>query len=1614
MISMHIEGTEVGLTETTLEFTTLGSSNEKKYIALSPKWTDHVSSEIGANVYGLFVENMTEDDQNLTGFTTKYIITPTLYSSNISSIENHLSIQNDTTVEGNIQCTSARTNNGLTFDELEESHLPSKIQILESLYTKDYIDQNIVSVNSFQDQVAQYNLPTINDVNTLITNYVTGGGAFNYTDFVTYANIGDTLLNTNLVTEAQVGSLINDAFVDYDLSAYVTNNNLFTLIANYNTLFEIPSRTEVSTLILSLINVDDSGSGTIDVSGLATVTYVDTKILEVESNLEKYMLTETIASTYVTSAFLTEQLINLGNSDGSSFETQIFAINNNIASLQNTTYTRTYVNENFVSTSNDFVNLNTVNNLINNIGLGLTNSEVETIIAGKISNLPTLDVVNALLNSHSSIYTVTEILPRLSTFVTSSDVSSQIADILIDYTATTLETELESYVDVLTMETKLNTYSLTVLENRVGSFLVSSDVNIMIDNAMLNYTSSVLPNAVSSFQYLNENDLSMYLSIHAFQTENQTDDKIMNAISTFKNDTLPTFHYLTDSDLSAALATYTTSTLQTHLNSTRIATDSLLSSYVTFTDLSTKNFVDTFALTSFVTNAITNKVDQTTMSNSINSALNTYTNSIVSPMLNSLNILPQVASYISTDTSSVLKNKITSFLFDNDLNSGITSALSTLGFINETQINIRLNALDFIDRDELANNYYSRDQLFNDTNAMLPVWLSQNEFMNKEYIDSEITEKVADSFDKTTIYLLEQLSQRVTGNEGNVTHKYLEENYVARDMWLQWCNHDALSLSEVLNLIGATNSTLTNDFSDLTESFTTLSLQTNSQLASLATEVSNLASTLSHAESCHANLEGNVNSLENNVIIVTSSVGVLQSNNVSLQNQLSVLESNVITMSETQTTTNTTISDQSISLTTFIEDKASNLEGQLITVKGDLENLIQTSANVELLAGHFVTIDTFEQHLSNCDDDCGVPITNFYNYNLSNETIRVDLTNNLEDTLSFESGFFKFNHPFCTLDGVQIEKGNLVLIRNLEERNGVYEITDVDLANVTTCLRLSSFNSQENITNTLINVFSLNGTSSMNGSNFVVSNSEIIIDETNIEFIQVTYTNHGSMGYQNASNVSISGGVVSLENLLVDTIQPTGESIIVRLPDSTVNSTFQVTAKDIENERDDLVFQVDGEGTVVCRAFHTLSDANLKQNDKTIENPIALVRLLEGRTFEWIDERKNTNGPSFGFIAQEVAQNFPSLVTTTLNDKLAVDYPKVVAILVEAIKEIYQHVENAGLVTNTNVYTSTAPIEPHLESFCQTNITKNLIGISGANAETCIAQLASTDEDNVVVAFLSTDAFTVFTNGGANTLDGVPLAPGMTILIKNCQTTQFNGIYDVQSVTTNTQGMFSMCTRSILTIQGALVFVQSDKLYEYQGEVNDSRSFLCVEPRSVTDFVLNSSPILFSSLTNDLKSMAFQNSDNVAISGGTAVLNSLITDSIQPKPESTNITFKLQGNTPQHVFAVHNGIENVFSVNGLGVATAHDFFQPSDMRLKKNIITISDSLNKIKNLRGVTFDWIDTPSLDPQYGFIAQEVRLNFPSLVTTQSNGNLAMDYSKVVSILVESVKELASKLNV
>lgn len=82
--------------------------------------------------------------------------------------------------------------------------------------------------------------------------------------------------------------------------------------------------------------------------------------------------------------------------------------------------------------------------------------------------------------------------------------------------------------------------------------------------------------------------------------------------------------------------------------------------------------------------------------------------------------------------------------------------------------------------------------------------------------------------------------------------------------------------------------------------------------------------------------------------------------------------------------------------------------------------------------------------------------------------------------------------------------------------------------------------------------------------------------------------------------------------------------------------------------------------------FNALSDANLKRNVCTLENALDLVGALRGVRFDWA----HNNKPSVGLIAQEVQQVIPSLVHQTEANLLSVSYQNIVAVLIEAVKEL--------------------------------------------------------------------------------------------------------------------------------------------------------------------------------------------------------------------------------------------------------------------------------------------------------------------------------------------------------
>ena len=111
---------------------------------------------------------------------------------------------------------------------------------------------------------------------------------------------------------------------------------------------------------------------------------------------------------------------------------------------------------------------------------------------------------------------------------------------------------------------------------------------------------------------------------------------------------------------------------------------------------------------------------------------------------------------------------------------------------------------------------------------------------------------------------------------------------------------------------------------------------------------------------------------------------------------------------------------------------------------------------------------------------------------------------------------------------------------------------------------------------------------------------------------------------------------------------------------------------------------------------------------------------------------------------------------------------------------------------------------------------------------------------------------------------------------------------------------------------------------------------------------------------------------------------------------------------------------STLSVTGAVIATGDiTAFYSSDINLKTNISNISNALEKVKQINGVTYNWNDTAKSidrnktdDVEAGVIAQEVQKVLPQIVTQRDDGYLAVRYEKLVPLLIEAIKELAAEV--
>jgi hypothetical protein len=108
-------------------------------------------------------------------------------------------------------------------------------------------------------------------------------------------------------------------------------------------------------------------------------------------------------------------------------------------------------------------------------------------------------------------------------------------------------------------------------------------------------------------------------------------------------------------------------------------------------------------------------------------------------------------------------------------------------------------------------------------------------------------------------------------------------------------------------------------------------------------------------------------------------------------------------------------------------------------------------------------------------------------------------------------------------------------------------------------------------------------------------------------------------------------------------------------------------------------------------------------------------------------------------------------------------------------------------------------------------------------------------------------------------------------------------------------------------------------------------------------------------------------------------------------------------------------------VTATGNITAYGSYNTtSDETWKSNIRTIENALSKVRQIRGVMYDWNEeylkdkSPGINrPQTGLIAQEVEKVLPEVVTKTPEGKLLISYDRIMGLVIQSINELADQVD-
>ena len=208
------------------------------------------------------------------------------------------------------------------------------------------------------------------------------------------------------------------------------------------------------------------------------------------------------------------------------------------------------------------------------------------------------------------------------------------------------------------------------------------------------------------------------------------------------------------------------------------------------------------------------------------------------------------------------------------------------------------------------------------------------------------------------------------------------------------------------------------------------------------------------------------------------------------------------------------------------------------------------------------------------------------------------------------------------------------------------------------------------------------GTIFINSSNNISSNNEKLIVNGNVSILNspkviIGDSNYNNGTFQTYGNIIIGNSNIDTNqySLYVNSNVKINNDLVINnniTGSNVVNFTKYVSIGSYIQQIDsNYVLNVNG-NMALNGIINTTSDIRLKNNIKTCENSLDKILKCRGVSFNYNkDENKN-----IGVIAQELEEIFPELVNTNNEGYKNVNYIGIIGVLIEAIKDLNNKIEN--------------------------------------------------------------------------------------------------------------------------------------------------------------------------------------------------------------------------------------------------------------------------------------------------------------------------------------------------